>query len=148
MLPKYHIIIGAITTTIIAFIFPLTYIQLITIFLSSFLIDVDHYLLYVFKTKDYSLKNSRKYFFKRRKRWIKLSNKEKKQYKRPIYIFHGIESWILLITLSLYTKLIWFVLIGFLIHIILDYIEIIYLKDSFYSKFSQLYVYLTNKKKI
>ena len=104
MLPKYHVIIGAIATLIIQVVFQLTILQSLIIFFSSFLIDADHYLIYALKKKDWSLKNSRKYFFKRRKRWIKLSNKEKKQYKRPIYIFHGIEFWILLIILSLYTK--------------------------------------------
>ena len=148
MLPKYHIVIGAITTSIIFSIFIITPLQALIIFLSSFLIDVDHYLLYVFKTKDLSLKRSIKYFFKRRDDWLKKPLEERKKSKLAIFIFHGIEFWILLIILAIYLPIIWFVILGIFIHMILDYIDIIYRKDPWYSKFSQVYVYLTNKKKI
>jgi len=147
MLPKYHIITGAILTPLIYSIFPITILQATIIFFSSFLIDVDHYLLYIFQTKDLSFKRARKYFIKRRKRWISLPLNEREKYKRPIFIFHGIEFWLLLILLTNYTSLIWFVLLGILIHITLDYIDLIYLRASVLSKFSQFYVYFSNKKK-
>jgi len=148
MLPKYHIVIGAIASLISFSIFQLTLFQLAIIFFSSFLIDFDHYLLYLFKTKDFSLKKARKYFFKRRREWIALSIEERKKYKRPIFIFHGMECWLLLAALATYIhSLFWFVLIGIAIHILLDYIEYIYIGDPLYGKTSQLYVYLTNKNK-
>jgi len=148
MLPKYHMAIGAIVTSTIYIIYPLTLIQAAIIFLSSFLIDVDHYMLYVVKNKDFSLRNARRYFFSHRKRWLKLSVGERKNYKRHLFIFHGIELWIPLVLLANYFPLIWFVLTGLAIHIFLDYIDYYYFKEPFYPKFSQLYVYQTNKKKI
>ena len=148
MLPKYHITIGAIITTIIFSIFPITPLQATIIFLSSFLIDVDHYLIYAFKTKDYSLKNSRKFFHKRREDWLKLSIRNQKNYKRYIYFFHGIEFWLILIFLTKYIYLMKFILIGIAIHMILDYIDFLYYKQPLYAKFSQFYVYFTNKKKM
>jgi len=147
MLPKYHIVIGAIATLILKSIFPITLLQATIIFLSSFLIDVDHYLLYIFKTKKLSPKKSVKYFIERRKKWLSLSLEERKKHKKAIFIFHGIETWSILALLALIHPLIWFVLLGILIHMILDYIDLINNKDPLYGKTSQLYVYFRNKGK-
>lgn len=147
MLPKYHILVGFISSLIIYLIFPITILQAAIIFFSSFLIDVDHYLLYVYKKKDFSFKNSVIFFRERRRKWIAMNLEERKKYKKAIFIFHGIEFWLLLIILSFYINLIWFVLLGIAIHILLDYIDLINNKDYLYSKFSQFYVYLKNKGK-
>ena len=91
MLPKYHITLGAIVSLIIYLFFPITIFQAIVIFLSSFLIDCDHYLYYFLKTKDFSFKKAVKYNIKNRERQISLPFDKKNYYKRPILIFHGIE---------------------------------------------------------
>lgn len=148
MLPKYHIVIGAIFTILFYQLSNLTYFQAIVIFLSSFLIDFDHYLNYVVNKKDLSLNNATKYFHRHRDKWIQLSVSERKKYKRPMFIFHGIEFWLILFLLSNYNKIFIFILFGIAIHIILDYIDYYYFKEPFYPKFSQLYLYQTNKKKI
>ena len=148
MLPKYHIIIGAIASLILFYLTNLTITQTIIIFLSSFLIDIDHYIIYGIMYKNWSLKNSRKYFFNIREKWIKIPLKERKKYKRHIFIFHGIEFWIILFIISNYFPFILFILYGFAIHIFLDYLDLIYFKEPLYQKFSQFYVYQTNKKKI
>ena len=147
MLPKYHIIMGAIVSLAIYLIFQITFPQLTIIFLSSFLIDIDHYFLYIFRKKDFSLINAIKYFKERRKKWLSMKPEKRKNYKRAIFIFHGIEFWLLLIIIANYINLIWFVLIGIFIHMVLDYIDLIYVNDYLYTKFSQLYVYYTNKRK-
>lgn len=148
MLPKYHIIIGAIASLLLYYFIPLTFTQTIIIFLSSFLIDIDHYIIYGIMKKDWSLKNAKKYFFNMREKWINTPLEERKKYKKHIFIFHGIEFWILLLVISKYIPLIIFILYGFAIHIFLDYIDCIYFKDPLYPKFSQIYVIKTNKKKI
>jgi hypothetical protein len=148
MLPKYHIIIGGLVSFALYYIIPLTLTQTIIIFLSSFLIDIDHYIIYGIIHKDWSLKNAKKHFFNFREEWIKTSVEERRKYKRHIFIFHGIEFWLVLFVISEYLPLIIFVLYGFVIHIFLDYIDCIYFKEPLYGKFSQLYVYKTNKKKI
>ena len=148
MMPKHHIIIGALATIIIYLTLPITNLQAIIIFLSSFLIDVDHFLIYIIQQKDTSLKNARTYFKKRRTKWFALKNNEQAKYKRYIYMFHGIEFWILLLIISTYYPIVLFILYGFIIHMTLDYIEFIQYKQPFLAKFSQLWVYQTNKKKI
>ena len=147
MLPKYHLFIGFIASILIYFLFNITLFQTAIVFISSLLIDIDHYLLYIFRKKDFSLINSIKYFKERRKRWLLMKPEKRKHHKRAIFIFHGIEFWLLLVIISIYFNLIWFVLLGILIHIFLDYLDIIYINDSLYTKFSQLYVYYTNKRK-
>jgi len=147
MIPKYHIIFGAILSLIIYLLFPITLFQTTIIFLSSFLIDFDHYLYYFLKTKDASLKNAEKYFLKSKKYFLSLNPKERKNYKRHILIFHSIGFWIFLIFLSYFNKIFLFVLAGTMFHMFLDFIELIYFKEPLYIKLSSLYVYITNKNK-
>ena len=147
MLPKHHIITGAIISTLLYIIFPLTIIQTLTIFLSSFLIDFDHYLYYLIKKKDTNPINATKWFYKYRTAWLNLSTQQRKQYKRPLFIFHNIECWLILLVLAQINSLTYFILLGIAIHISLDYLEIIYLKEPLYQKFSIILTYLKNKKK-
>lgn len=147
MLPKYHIIFGAIITSIIYAIFTITLFQAIIIFLSSFLIDIDHYLLYVLKKKDLSLKNAYKSFKQRRINWFQLPKQKRREHKQLILIFHGIEFWILIVLLLFIHKIFLFVLIGVAIHMLPDYIELFYLGEPFYIKLSPIYVHIKNKNK-
>jgi hypothetical protein len=147
MIPKTHIILGFLATIIIYLVTPISQLEALIIFLSSFLIDVDHYLIYAITKKDTSLKNAKAYFHRRKKKWFSLTTKEQATYKRYIYFLHGIEAWIIIYILSLYHPLAIFILYGFTIHMILDYIEFIQFKQPIIAKFSQLWVYETNKKK-
>jgi len=147
MLPKHHIIIGAIISLILYLLTPITIIQTLIIFLSSFLIDIDHYFYYVFKEKDFSLKRAYRYFIKIKQKFKKITKAQIKKYKLPLIVFHGIEFYILIIMLSFFNSFFLFILFGILIHIFFDYVEFLYIKEPFYSKFSQVYVYLTHKRK-
>ena len=147
MLVKSHIIIGAIISTILYLIFQLTPLQTLIIFLASFLIDVDHYLYYILTKKSLSLKKAHNWFFERRKAWLKLSHKKRKKGKRTILLFHSVWLIILLIILSYIHSIFLFILIGMLIHLTLDYIELIYLKEPLYPKLFPIYVSISNKKK-
>jgi hypothetical protein len=144
MYPKYHIIFGAIITLIIYLIIPITLLQATIIFFSSVLIDFDHYLLYILKKKNLSLKKAIKLFVNDREKFLKL--KEKSKFKYHIIIFHGVEFWIILLILAQFYSVIYYVLIGILIHMVFDLIEVIYLKMPIYTKISQILVYLRNKK--
>jgi len=149
MFPKYHIIAGAIFSFILYLVFPVAFnpVNALIVFLSSFLIDVDHYLYYVYKKKDWSLKKSVKWFVIRRKEYKLLSFKQKGKFLSPILIFHGIESIILLFLFSFYSKIFLFVLIGFLFHLVLDFIEISLFKGRIYPKTSWIYTFIRNKKR-
>ncbi len=57
MLPKHHVVLGFVISLTVFIIFPsIGLISFLIIWASSVLIDFDHYLYYVFKKKDFSLK--------------------------------------------------------------------------------------------
>jgi len=127
MFPKSHIILGFIFSLILLLLFPLiSWTGFLIIFASSVLIDVDHYLFYVFIKKNWSLKNAYNWFSIRAKRFEFLPKPErKKKAKSCPCIFHGIEAIIILILLSFYHKFFLYILIGFVFHEILDLIKIL-----------------------
>src|SRR3989344_2064766 len=95
MLPKYHALLGFIFSAIVFLIFPqIKLIGALIIFLSSFLIDVDHYLYYIIIKKDFSLKNAYNYHLD-----IRNNNK-----KGKIRLFHTAEFLIVLLILSFFYK--------------------------------------------
>jgi hypothetical protein len=134
MLPKTHIFFGLIFSSILFLIFPqIGILGFLIIWLSSFLIDVDHYLFYVYLKKDLSLKNAHKWFMKKHITFHSLSKEEKKQKLKNVYlpcIFHGIEAIVILVLLyfffPIYNHIFLYILIGFLFHQFLDFISIIF----------------------
>jgi len=131
MLPKYHLLFALIFALILFYLFPqITWLGFAIILFSSFLIDVDHYLFYVWKEKDISLKNAFKWFHFRLIE-IRLlprhqRKKKAKQRKEIPCIFHGIEAIIILILLSFFSKIFLYILIGFIFHQLLDFIYIVW----------------------
>ena len=150
MLPKSHIIIGFVLTLIIFLIFPsLTIFGAIIIFLSSFLIDFDHYLYFVINKKSFNLKKAYVWFVQKSAAFKKLNKEEQEKYKRGIIIFHGVECWVLLILLIIFfNKFFLFVLIGIAIHMVLDFIDLYQNKQPLYVKTSQIYTHIKNKKAV
>jgi hypothetical protein len=114
MLPKYHVLIGFIFSLAVYILFPVTPLQASVIFLSSFLIDFDHYLWYVFKKKDLSLR--RAYFY--------LKSLGRKKHKKHLMIFHTLEFILIIGVLSLFFPIFFFLLIGILFHSLLDIIDL------------------------
>ena len=93
MLPQTHIILGFLISLLLLALFPeITLFGFFVIWLSSVLIDIDHYLFYVYLKKDWNLKRSYKWFIKKSKQFENFSNKEKKLFISPAPCFlHGIE---------------------------------------------------------
>jgi hypothetical protein len=147
MLPKYHISLGFIFSLIIYLFFNISFINFSLIFLSSFLIDFDHYLWYLFKTKDWNLMNCVRELTKRRDKILKLTFNEREKIKRGVYLFHGIEFWILLICLSLLFDWFFFIFLGVIFHMLLDFIEMIYTREPISMKLSVVYKIYFNKNK-
>ncbi|MBI2449351.1 hypothetical protein HYV49_03570 [Candidatus Pacearchaeota archaeon] len=114
MLPKTHILLGAILSVILILILKISIISAIIIFLSSFLIDVDHYIAYVINKKDWSLSNS-----------YKLYKNVPRDHKPMIHFLHTIEFLIVLFILGLYFPLFMLIFLGFIFHSNLDIIEMI-----------------------
>lgn len=146
MLPKTHVIIGFLVSLIIFLIFPeIGWINAAVIFLSSFLIDFDHYVYYVIKKKDLSLKKAVDYSVKQRDFLLSLSPEKRRGYKIGVMAFHGAETVLLLALMILVHRIFLFVLIGVLIHLILDLIDLYRCKLPLCIKLSQILNYRRNK---
>jgi len=127
MLPKTHIFLGAIFSFFCFILFPkIGMLGFLIIFLSSVLIDVDHYLVYIFHCGDFSLKKA--YVCLKTRRPIK-------ENWRFIMFLHGIEIFIILALVSLVSRIFLFILIGFLFHFSLDIISEFYDKTIKERKF-------------
>jgi hypothetical protein len=146
MLPKIHVVLGAIFSLVL-FLSGFSLADSSLVFLSSFLIDFDHYLYGVVKKKTLNYKEIYSFLYYYRERWLKLNYSQKIKRKYPILIFHGVESIMALGILSIFSSLFFFILLGFIIHLGTDYFEIIKNRDPWYTKISFLYILITNKDK-
>jgi hypothetical protein len=122
MYPLKHFFLGLIFSIILFLIFPnIGIIGSITILASSVLIDVDHYLYYIYKKKDFNLRNAYYWHIKNSKKFLALSLEKRKKTYSSYCFFHGIEILIILSLLGIfYNKYFLFVLIGFSFHLLLD----------------------------
>ena len=122
MLPKWHLFLGFIFSLILFIIFPkIGIIGFVIIFFSSFLIDADHYIYYVFKKRDLSLKNAYSWFIQKRKKYLALSRKKRNEVYLEIHFLHGIEPLLILFVLGIYvSEYFFYILIGFAFHLFLD----------------------------
>jgi len=125
MLPRWHIILGAGLTAVFWLASPnIPKIYLALVFLSSFLIDFDHYLASVFKTKDKSLRNSSEYHSKEQE----IEKKEIAQgirKKSDFHLFHTIEFHLLVGFLGILWIGFFYVFIGMLFHSLVDVFDLI-----------------------
>lgn len=147
MLPKYHLLIGFIFVAILYFFFPeIPFFGIAIIFLSSFLIDVDHVFYYFFRKRDISPINAYRWYMERRKKFCHLSRGQKKKFYSGFYLFHGIEWLIILFLLGNYVSSFFiFVCIGFSLHLVLDIFHEIYDRRTI-DKFSLIWSYLRFRK--
>ena len=125
MLPKKHFLFGTLFAIVLALIFPmLGVIPFLIIVASTFLIDVDHYLYYVYESKDVNPKRAIKWFMDKRAKFRKLSSNEKKKVYTCFRFLHGLEWVILFVFLGIFVSNYFiFVFVGISFHLILDYIE-------------------------
>jgi len=149
MQPKQHLTYGTIFTIAISLIFPKTTLfNLLILWLSTWLIiDLDHILTYIIKTKSINPKRFWKHSQQRRKQFNKISKQEKKQYETSPMILHSTEFLIMLILLGNISPTFYFISAGFFFHLILDYIDYYKRKINVLTKMSIIYTLITNKKK-
>jgi len=147
MLPSKHIILGFIFSLIIFYLFPeIGLLGVSLIFLSSFLIDIDHYFYYAYTKKDFNPINARNWFMKKHREFIKLPHEERRKRAKNIpCIFHGIEMIMFLILLSFISPLFIYILMGFIFHESLDLINILYFGFSLDHIGSQTYNIINHK---
>lgn len=114
MLPQSHILLGALASLALMLAGIPAWGALI-IFLASFLIDIDHYLLYISKERDFNLVRAYKWF-----------RKQETNHKPMLVVFHTVEFIFLIFIIALFSKTFLFILLGMLIHSLLDVIEMTY----------------------
>ena len=80
MLPKYHFLINFFISLPLLFIVPWQYVLIF--FFASFMIDIDHYLYYVFEKKTINPFKSYRWFKAKDSSWRKLSTAERKKHSK------------------------------------------------------------------
>lgn len=140
MLPKYHILLGFVFSLALFLIFPsIKLIDAAIIFLSSFLIDADHYIYYILKKKNLSLGKAVNYFLEKRRKLAKLNIKKRNEFYSGFCFLHGIEILIILFIAGLFiSKYFLLIFIGFTFHLFLDLLEEIH-KELRLDKISVIY---------
>jgi hypothetical protein len=145
---KFHFLSGFIFTILLYFLFypVIPFFGLLIIFLSSFLMDADHFFYYIFKKRDFNLIRAYKWYIENTKKFCSSSKEKQKKIYIGFYIFHGIEILIILFLLGFYISPIFnFILIGFLFHLSVDLIsEIIF--EQRIDKISLIQNYLAIRK--
>lgn len=147
MFPKWHALYSFVFSIMLIHFFDFSLLSVSIIFLSSIFIDLDHALLYVLENKDLSPFRFWKYSVRKKSAWSNIKNLEKNNYKKPHFIFHGIEFILLLVILSFFHKFFSWILIGVLFHLSLDFIYLLYKKEGLLIKFSQIWLWQKNKNK-
>lgn len=120
MLPRWHIVLGILFTILLAFIAPGIKISgLALIFLSSVLIDLDHYLASIMKTRKFGLKSSFDYYKKVEKQ-LEKDKKNRIRKKYDFHFFHTLEFHILIALLGILYSPFFYIFIGMTFHSLLD----------------------------
>src|SRR3989338_4978773 len=123
MLPRWHILLGFIFSLIIWIIFPETsYFYIALVFLSSFIIDFDHYCNAVLKTGKLGLFRAFDYHKDICREYDKEIKKKGRIRERDLQVFHTVEFNLLLAVLGFLWSGFWYILLGILFHIFLDLI--------------------------
>jgi len=121
MLPLWHVVFGLIICISIYLIFPITLFEVFVIFISStILVDLDHYFRYIIIKKSVNPFKFWNWYMQERRAYKKLSLEQKRKCKKPLFIFHNIEFWILVFILCFLHNIFMFVLIGTAIHMFID----------------------------
>ncbi len=122
MLPYQHLLLGILFAGFLFLIYPsIGLIGFVLILASTFLIDVDHYLYYVYKKREFNFFKARKWFIENLKQTQLLPREERNNIDTGISFLHGIEILTLLIFLGYFiSNYFFFVFLGFGFHLLLD----------------------------
>ena len=89
MRPDKHLFYGLIFSFLLLLLFPsIGDIGFFIIFISTVLIDVDHFLYYVFRKKDLNLKRAILWYMDNWQKFSLFSPEQKKEVYGGLYIFH------------------------------------------------------------
>ncbi len=145
MKPTTHLFLGLIFSLLSYLIFEISLLEFLILFLSTwFFIDLD--IVFIFIIKKRSLNPFRFYSWaKNQKDFIIKSKKERKKIHYYFRFFHSFELILLLLIFSFFNKFLFFVIIGFVFHLILDWIDLYNLNLDIFHKVSWFYYLKKNK---
>lgn len=144
MIPRWHIFLGAIFTGIIWFFIPtLNWTYLLTIFLASVLIDLDHYFCAAYKIKKLSLLRCLDYYTALNKKH-EIEKKRGIRQKGDFHVFHTIEFHIFIALLIYFSGYFFFIFVGMVFHSLCDLLWLL-AKDRLYLREYFLFSWFKNK---
>ena len=145
MLPRWHILLGIILTALIWIFNPnINIIYPVLLFLSSVLIDFDHYAASCSKSKKIiSLKESFKYHEDQKKRMLVEKSRGIRK-KADFHIFHTIEFQAIIGLFGFFWVGFFYIFLGMVFHSLSDLIYLLY-KDFFYAREFFLFNWLRKK---
>ena len=121
MYPKQHFFSGMIFALFLLIIFPqIKLIGFFIIVLSTVLFDVDHYLYYVYKKKDFSLRNAYNWFDKEMIQCRSISREQRNNSYACFPFLHGIEILVISFLLVFTSKYFLFIFAGLSLHLLID----------------------------
>ena len=82
-------------------------------FLGGFFIDVDHYIYYIMKEKDFDIIKSYRYF----------STRSFKDFRDQLFIFHTFEFIIPMVIVSFFSEIAFIITLGLLLHLCADWYQ-------------------------
>ncbi len=145
MLPKWHFLFGYVFSIVLIYFFKFSLFAGLVILLSSVFIDLDHVLIYFLKTKNLNPWKFYSWSMIKRRAWFSLPLKERKKYGCPHFILHGLEFVLIIAFLSLFHIIFFWILWGIILHLILDFIELINRREHLSCKASQIWLWQRNK---
>lgn len=145
MKPRWHFFLSALFSFLL-YLFNFSFLDISLFFLASFfIIDLDHVPRFIIKEKSINPFRFYKWCQSRGDEWGKLSPREKRLYKKPLYFFHNIETLLVLTIISLVYPIIKFIAIGFIFHLACDFIHQHYHKEEKHYKLFLIYTIIKNK---
>ena len=128
MRPQFHFLSSVLLIFAALKVYPDLGMNALWLFIGSFGIDFDYYLFYIYVTGDYNLGRMLKHYEKHRTD------------TGQIRIFHTAEFLILMTVGSFYFKFIKLTLVGMVLHILLDLLDLIIMRRNYRRR----YFFITN----
>ena len=134
MLPREHTILGIIAA---ALFYPIFGINAWMIAATAVLIDVDHYLFYAIKKRDFSYAGAYSWHVEQEIKAKRMARKGIRK-RGPFHIFHTIEFHLLLLLLSFRNTIFFYAFAGFVFHSAVDFVDLaltktIYRREYFFT---------------
>lgn len=122
MIPRWHILFGLAFSLLFWLVFPATDLAYIGLmFLSSFLMDFDHYMCAVMEIKSINLGKALNYYKKMQK--VEESEARRGIFRKGhFHIFHTLEFHLLVLLLSLLWEGFFYIFLGMMFHSIVDFV--------------------------